>query len=44
MVVLKSLVFIGCIKLHVIKITVDAQRSDTNFEGKFGTLNQKDEV
>ena len=40
----KSCVYLWCIQCQVNEMTLDAPKINTTFEGKFGTLNQKDEV
>ena len=40
----KSCVSLRCIQCYLVDMTLDALEINTNFEGKFETLNQKDEV
>ena len=42
--VFKSCVYLRCIQCHLVDMTLDAPKINATFEGKFRTLNQKDEV
>ena len=40
----RSCLYLRCIQCHLVDMTLDAPKKYTTFEGKFGTLNYKDEV